>query len=295
MLTHIEEIFIQKFAAIFSLALDVARSKPAKKDLRWTLMNPKLIFSMILAFVVICIPAISYSAATAGLREQLEKDVSATVTVAKETADIQQKWRVEKRSLADETHALELELKLLEARSLKFEGYAEQRRQEITKLNKGLTEMAEIGLSLEPFLDELLSRVKDFQTGDLPFAVVERERRLADLEEALNSYEVDLPEKLSRMLEVLKIEAGFGRGFEVSEEVINRADGKTTVRVIRLGRVGLYYLTLDGSQVGWFNRTDKTWEKLPGGYSEAVKEALRMALKQRAFDLVKLPVTGGKP
>ncbi len=261
-------------------------------------MNVKPIFLMLLTFVVMLnpvIPAISSAAVASGLRKQLEKDVSATVSVEKATAEMQRKWQVEKQTLAAETHALELELKLLKARSLRLEGYAEQRRQEIAKLNQGLTEMTKIGLSLEPFLDELLGRLKDFCADDLPFAVVERERRLADLEAALDSYEVDLPEKLSRMMEVLKIEAGFGRGFEVGEEVIDRADGKTTVRVIRLGRLGLYYLTLDGAQAGWFNRADKTWEDLPGGYTEAVKEALRMALKQRAFDLVKLPVAGGKP
>ena len=258
-------------------------------------MERKLFFVVILTILAFSVLPISGSAAADPLREQLEKGVSATVSVEKQTSEIRQKWQVEERALADETHALELELKLLEARSLKLQGYAEQRRQEIERLKNGLTAMAEIGLRLEPYLDELVARIEEFKAQDLPFATVERDRRLADLEVALNSYDVDLPEKLSRVMEVLKIEAGFGRGFEVSEEVLNRGDGETAVRVLRLGRVGLYYLTLDGSQAGWFNRKSKTWEKLPGIYSEGVKEALRMALKQRAFDLVQLPVVGGKP
>ncbi len=257
-------------------------------------MKRKLFFVMI-SFLAFSVLPMSESVVAAPVREQLEKGVSATVNVEKQTAEIRHKWQAEGRALADETHALEFELKLLEARSLKLQGYAEQRRQEIAKLNDGLTEMAEIGLHLEPYLDELVAKIKENKAQDLPFATVERERRLADLEMALNSYDVDLPEKLSRVMEVLKIEAGFGRGFEVSEEVLNRGDGETAVRVLRLGRVGLYYLTLDGSQAGWFNRKSKAWEKLPGIYSEAVKEALRMALKQRAFDLVQLPVAGGKP
>ncbi len=258
-------------------------------------MKRKLLFGASLILLVFYTLPIPELAAAAPLREQLEKGVSATVNVEKQTAEIRQKWQSEERLLADETHALELELRLLAARSLKLKGYAEQRRQEIVKLNNGLAEMAEIGLHLEPYLDELLVQVKELKAQDLPFATVERERRLADLEAALNSYDVDLPEKLNRVMEVLKIEAGFGRGFEVSEEVLNRGDGETAVRVLRLGRVGLYYLTLDGSQAGLFNRESNTWGKLPGIYSEAVKEALRMALKQRAFDLVQLPVAGGKP
>ena len=258
-------------------------------------MKRKLFFGASLILLVSCILLMFDSAQAAPLREQLEKGVSATVNVEKQTAELRQKWQAEEHLLADATHALELELKLLEARSLKLQGYAEQRQLEITKLNNGLTEMAEIGLHLEPYLDDLVVEIKELKASDLPFAMSERARRLADLEAALNSYDVDLPEKLNRVMEVLKIEAGFGRGFEVSEEVLNRGDGETAVRVLRLGRVGLYYLTLDGSQAGWFNRESKTWEKLPGIYSEAVKEALRMALKQRAFDLVQLPVAGGKP
>ncbi|MCK5680489.1 DUF3450 domain-containing protein, partial [bacterium] len=162
-------------------------------------------------------------------------------------------------------------------------------------LETGLKEMAEIGIRLEPFLDEVVGLIETFQAADLPFSVVERERRFNDLRQVLNSYDADLAEKLRRVMEVLKIEAGFGRGFEVSEEVLNKDTGETAVRVLRLGRIGLYYLTLDGAKAGWFNRELKVWEELSGGYSEAIKEALRMALKQRAFDLVCLPVAGGKP
>lgn len=260
-------------------------------------MKRKLFFVVSLFFILLYSLPLSQQVIAAPLREQLEKGVSATVTVEKQTADIRQRWQSEERLLVDETHALELELKLLEARSQKLQGYTEQRQLEIAKLNKGLTEMAEIGLHLEPYLDELVDSIKEFKVEDLPFASLERDRRLADLEVSLNSYDVDLPEKLNRVMEVLKIEAGFGRGFEVGEEVLNRGDGETAVRVLRLGRVGLYYLTLDGAHAGYFNRESKNWEELPGAYSEAVKEALRMALKQRAFDLVQLPVAGagGKP
>ena len=229
------------------------------------------------------------------VREQLEKDVAETVTLERQTADLKQKWLREKQLLADETHNLKLEAELLKARIKRLHAYRQQRQREILKLKNGLEEMTEIGIRLEPYLDELVARTGELQASDLPFAQVERQRRLADLAETLNSYDTDLPEKLRRVMEALKIDAGFGRGFEVSEEVLPIAEGETTVRVLRLGRIGLYYLTLDGTGAGWFNREHNAWEELPGVYSESVKEALRMALKQRAFDLVRLPVAGVRP
>ena len=228
-------------------------------------------------------------------RQKLDETVKETVVVQRKTTTMWQEWQAERRELDDATHALELELKLLEARHLKLKGYSQQRRQEILRLTTGLDEMAEIGTRLEPFLDEMVGRIETFMAADLPFSILERERRLADLRDALNSYDADLAEKLRRVMEVLKIEAGFGRGFEVSEEFLTLDGAETTVRMLRLGRVGLYYLSLDGDQAGWFNRLTKSWEPLSGASHDAVKDALRMTLKQRAFDLVCLPVVGGQP
>lgn len=257
-------------------------------------MKEKIFLLVVLTGLLFCGSITTLSAAPDTFREELEKGVGETVAVEQQTAGLHRKWQLEERLLADETHALELEAKLLEARSRKLQGYGQQRHREISRLCQGLDDMAEIGIRLEPYLDELVGRIKKLQANDLPFSLIERERRLADLNETLNGYDVDLAEKLRRLMEVLKIEAGFGRGFEVSEENLTIGAGEATVRVLRLGRVGLYYLTLDGARAGWFNRDRKVWEELPGTYSEAVKEALRMALKQRAFDLVRLPV-GGKP
>ncbi len=251
----------------------------------------KLLLGVVVFLLGSAVPVAAITAGT--LRQQLEKGVTATVAVEKETADLRQDWQLEKRQLAEETHNLELEAKLLAARSLKLAGYRQQRQQEIQKLENGLAEMAEIGLRLEPYLDELAQKIETLVAADLPFSRIERQRRLLELNQVLDSYDADLAEKLRRSMEVLKIEAGFGRGFEVDEELLPLNGVDTTVRVLRLGRVGLYYLTLDGSQAGWYNREKLEWEALPGSYSESVKEALRMALKQRAFDLVRLPVAGG--
>ena len=258
-------------------------------------MKPRIFLLLSLVWLLLQILPLTPAAIAEPVREKLEKGVAETVTLERQTADLEQKWLREKQLLADETHNLKLEAELLEARIKRLNGYRQQRQQEILKLRNGLEEMTEIGIRLEPYLDELVALTGKLQASDLPFDRVERQRRLVDLAETLNSYDTDLPEKLRRVMEVLKIEAGFGRGFEVSEEVLPIAGGETAVRVLRLGRIGLYYLTLDGTGAGWFNREQNAWEELPGVYSESVKEALRMALKQRAFDLVRLPVAGGRP
>ncbi len=259
-------------------------------------MERKPVFLTAVLLFVFCLGwlPLAFSASVES-RQKIDETVKETVVIQKKTTNLSQGWQDERRVLADATHALELEIKLLEARREKLRGYSQQRHKEILRLETGLKEMTEIGIRLEPFLDELVGRIESFQVADLPFSVHERERRLADLRQVLNSYDADLAEKLRRVMEVLKIEAGFGRGFEVSEESLTFNGAETTVRMLRLGRVGLYYLSLDGERAGWFNRLTKNWEPLSGASNEAVKEALRMTLKQRAFDLVRLPVAGGQP
>ncbi len=256
--------------------------------------KPVFLLAGLLFVFCLCWKPVVFSASVPS-RQKIDKTVKETVVVQKKTTNLKQVWQAERRVLDDATHVLELEIKLLEARREKLRGYSQQRHQEIARLETGLNEMAEIGIRLEPFLDELVGRIETFQAADLPFSMIERERRLVDLRQVLNSYDADLAEKLRRVMEVLKIEAGFGRGFEVSEEFLVLDGVETTVRMLRLGRVGLYYLSLDGDRAGWFNRSSKRWEPLSGVSNEAVKEALRMTLKQRAFDLVRLPVAGGQP
>ena len=225
-------------------------------------------------------------------RGKIERVVAATVEVERGSEKQRQAWLAEKSRLTDETHALELEARLLRARVEKLESYRLQRQKEIARFEAGLAEMRRIDLELEPELDALVGRLERFIATDLPFDRQERQQRLVGLRRELDRYDSRLAEKLRRVFEALKIEAGYGRGFEVGEENLKLDGTETTVQVLRLGRIGLYYLTLDGRQAGWYDRRKRAWEPLAVAYRPAIREALRMALKQRAFDLVRLPVVG---
>ncbi|NPA25544.1 MAG: DUF3450 domain-containing protein [Deltaproteobacteria bacterium] len=261
-------------------------------------MKQKILLFFLLVFLLVLSPGgVSLQASSSASRREIGQTVAATVTVQQDTERNRREWLTEKQQLQADIHALELESRLLSVRVRRLKEYRSQRLEEIARLRAGLEEMKAIGLELDPYLDELTGRLEELVAHDLPFDRQERELRLRQLRDELNRYDCRLAEKLRRVAEVLKIEAGFGRGFEVSEEDLLLDGAATTVQVLRLGRVGLYYLTLDGEQAGWFNRTTGHWEALPRTYHEAVKEALRMALKQRAFDLVRLPVSagGGQP
>jgi hypothetical protein len=203
-------------------------------------------------------------------------------------------WEEERRELLETRHELEQRLELLRFRRRKYEGYIARRRQAIAELEAGIVAQRQIADELEPLLDETLVKTREFAAGDLPFLGDEREKRFCDIADLLDSYDASLAEKLRRVLELLHIEARYGQDVEAYDARLPVSGGEAAVKVLRVGRIGLYYLTLDGTEAGWYNPEAAAWEPLADSFRADVREALRMAMKQRAMDFVTLPVAAGE-
>jgi hypothetical protein len=61
------------------------------------------------------------------------------------------------------------------------------------------------------------------------------------------------------------------------------------VEFVRLGRVSLMYQTLDGDETGYWDAQKGEWVA-DDDYGQAVREALRVAKKKGAPDLLRVPV-----
>ena len=59
---------------------------------------------------------------------------------------------------------------------------------------------------------------------------------------------------------------------------------------LRFGRIALVYQTLDGMEAGVWNQAEKSWEPLDASYRTAIRQGLRIARKQAAPDLIRLPL-----
>jgi hypothetical protein len=62
------------------------------------------------------------------------------------------------------------------------------------------------------------------------------------------------------------------------------------VDFVHLGRVALYYQSLDGAETGHWNQEKNSWEELSVRYSAPVRQAIRIAREQSAPQLLSLPV-----
>ena len=165
----------------------------------------------------------------------------------------------------------------------------ESQERTVTDLRAELAEIENTHREVLPLMQKMIDTLDRFVELDVPFLVAERSKRVAGLKELMNRADVTSSEKYRRILEAYQIEMDYGRTLEAYEGSIDGAEAAKTVQFVRVGRVALLYQTLDGKETGYWDVTKKSWV-VDDDYAHDVKEALRVAKKLGAPDLLMVPV-----
>ena len=153
--------------------------------------------------------------------------------------------------------------------------------------------LKEAGLTpndIVPLMARMLETLKQAIALDPPFLREERAARVTQLGDMLDDPGVAIGEKYRRILEAYFAEADYGRSVETYQGELPVADSRTTVDFLRVGRVALLYRTLDGASAGFWDKTSRSWKPLPAEYAGSFEHGLRLARKQSAPELLKIPV-----
>ena len=198
-------------------------------------------------------------------------------------------WNFQKDDIVSEVRDLQTRLIWLQYQKKKHEIYVQGVKDNITDLENRKLAARKLRESLEPYLEEVVARLETFVSKDLPFLDQERAQRIAFLKNTLNDYHLDLGEKLRRVYEALGVEATYGKMVTSSDETLN-LDGKDTeVTVLRLGRLAMFYQSLDAEKIGFWNSKSGRWESLGREYSQMIRQSLEMARRERTVQLITLP------
>ena len=157
-------------------------------------------------------------------------------------------------------------------------------------LGKQLTEIEITQREIIPLMLRMLQNLEAFVSFDLPFLPGERQKRLQQLKEMMIRADVTTAEKFRRVLEAYQIENDYGRTIEAYRAHLDQEGLARPADFLRLGRVALFYQTLDGGETGIWNSNNTQWQELPGKYATPVRNGLRIARKEAAPDLLILPV-----
>jgi hypothetical protein len=198
--------------------------------------------------------------------------------------------------LSDDTDRLTAEFRVLLQRIDALRVYNKQvsdlivsQQAEMASLRRQIDDVELVGREVTPLMLGMLDAVENFVELDVPFLPEERSERIADLHDVMARADVTDAERYRRIMETYQIENEFGRTIEAYQGELNLDGSTRQVDFLRFGRVAFLYQTLDGSETGVWDQKKRAWLDA-SEYASAARLGIRMARKQVAPDLLRLPL-----
>jgi hypothetical protein len=198
-------------------------------------------------------------------------------------------------NLADETDQMLAEYREVLRQTDSLHAYNEQlnklvvsQSEEMAAMDRQLKNIETTQRDIVPLMLKMIETMAMFVELDVPFLPEERHQRVVQLQTLMERADVTIAEKYRRILEAYQVETEYGRTIEAYQGELTIDEVVRTVDFLRVGRVSLYYLTLDGLEAGVWHQ--KQWQKLDNEYREAISQGLKVAKKQLPPDLLVLPV-----
>ena len=166
----------------------------------------------------------------------------------------------------------------------------ESQQKEIRSIKRQTQEIESIETGALPLMLEMTETLNKLIEGDVPFLMQERRDRVENLKRLIDRADVTAGEKYRRIMEAYLIEADYGRTIESYRGELDMGGTPRTVDFFRVGRLGLFYQTLDSEETGNWDKADRQWEVLEDEYRRSVRDGLRIARKQSPPTLLRLPV-----
>jgi len=161
---------------------------------------------------------------------------------------------------------------------------------ELASLNQQVSQVEIVKRSIPEILIKMVDSLDAFVGLDIPFKVEDRQAAVAKLRASLADADLTDAERYRRIMDVYMVENEYGRTIEAYRSTLKQGGEETPVDYLRFGRIALIYQTLDESQAGIWDQSTRSWVALDDGYASSIRQALRIARKQAAPDLVNLPL-----
>ena len=162
--------------------------------------------------------------------------------------------------------------------------------EEIASIEDQLDSLDSINIDILPLLKRMVDSLSKFISIDIPFLIEERTERLVDLDALIVRADITTAEKFRKIFEAYQIEAKFGKTIEVYQGFLQIDDSEKAVDFFRLGRLGLFYRTPNGSETGYWYSQDKNWIHVGSSLDDEIKAALDIGNRQAPPNFISLPI-----
>ncbi len=196
----------------------------------------------------------------------------------------------ETREMLAEYRHLNRELKDLHSFNDQLERNISSQEEEIVQLKRQLAELEITKREIVPLMLRMLDTLERLVSLDLPFLEEERSARIRHLKTTMDRADKNIGEKFRLLLEAYRIEADYGRTLEAYQARLANDDRQRVVDFLRLGRLMLYYRTLDGREAGAWQQAEQRWQSLNDRQRHDLARAMKIARKRLPPDLMPLLV-----
>ena len=195
----------------------------------------------------------------------------------------------EQRNALQGYRLVQAEIDQLKVYNRQLEKIISNQSLQMSSLNKQIKDIEATQRGIMPLMERMLLALDQFITLDVPFLLKERQQRIADLRVLLLDANTSVSEKFRRVLEAFQIEIEYGRTIEAY-----RADNEAgqTLDYLRVGRIGLYRMSLNGDNAEAWSTDNKAWSELPSSFNRDITKGLRIARKQASPELLNLAMPG---
>ena len=170
--------------------------------------------------------------------------------------------------------------------NLQLEKIEKSQEEKLSSLNQQIIDIEQTQKNIFPLMIDMINSLEALVKQDTPFLLEERTSRVQRLKDILDKADIQTHEKYRIILEAFKVEYDYAKTIESYQSKLN----DKTYNFLRLGRVALYYQSLDLKEYGYFNNQTKSWETINDAKSKSnIRKAIKIAKKQQNVDFLNLP------
>ena len=166
--------------------------------------------------------------------------------------------------------------------------------QEMLSIQQQLDDFVVVERGIVPLMIDTIEALEQFIALDMPFQVQERAARVRRLRDNMEAADIAISEKYRQIMDAYLIETDYGRTIEAYVDTIPLEGIDTQVDVLRVGRILLAFQTADRGQTGFWNPIEREWQSLPDEYRPSITQGLRIARRQAAPDLLRVPIVSAE-
>ena len=163
-------------------------------------------------------------------------------------------------------------------------------KSEIKSILKQIDSLDSTNKDILPFLKRMIDVLREFVLLDIPFLKDERIATVDNLDEIILQANVTTAEKFRKVFEAYQSEYNFGNTIETYSGTMELNNNDTAVIFFRLGRIGLYYSSLDYKKTGYWDNSKQAWVHTKGKLSNELKAAIDIANRQAPPNFINLPI-----